>query len=184
MEFCYARVGRGVPQAGSTDADGRDVRWTAYARAAALQGLLVGGYWRFFPAQDLGWQVGMFSAGMALAVGGPLPLPPMVDVEDADGLAPGMLTDWTIECLERVQGLTGVRPVLYTSRWFLANQLQEDRLVGPGPPWPPWPLALAAWTPDPAWPDPRAVFWQYAGNVTVPWASGRVDLQRHRGALT
>lgn len=170
MEFCYLRAGRGHPSSG-TDAAGLDTLWSTYVPAAKAAGLAVGGYWRFYPSVDLGRQVLAFTDRLNAA---PLDLPPMVDVEDTDGLTPAALTDWAVQALTGVQARAGVAPVWYTNRSFLANALSPLRLAG-------WPLALAAWsgvTGD--WPDERAEFWQWAGDVVVPWAAGRVDLQRRR----
>jgi lysozyme len=170
MEYCYLRVGRGKPASG-TDIGGMDLRFGSYARDAQAAGLQVGGYWRFFPSVNLDRQVNAFAARLEAAA--PLDLPPMVDVEDADGLDQVALTDWTVQALTTVQAMVAVPPVLYTYRWFLANALNPalaDR----------WPLALAAYTTDPTWIDERALFWQWAGNAAVPWATGPVDLQRRR----
>lgn len=169
MEFCYARVGRGVPAPPSTDADGLDVRWESYLKAGLAAGLKVGGYWRFFPTEDLTTQVARFCDRLAGTT-----LPPMVDVEDHAAYPVVTLTDWAVSALDQVQAQTGVVPLLYSYRWFLANAVDVDRLV------PRWPLALAAYTGTDDWPDDRAVMWQYAGNVVVPWAAGNVDLDRMR----
>jgi lysozyme len=172
MEFCYLRAGRGKPSPPSTDGSGLDLRWDEYAPAAQAAGLQVGGYWRFYPSVELAGQVQAFCDRLN---GQALTLPPMVDVEDDGGLPPRSLTDWALWALTSVHmgNRSGVRPVFYTGRWFLANALEGARLAQ-------WPLALAAWTTDPTWPDERATFWQHAGDVAAPWASGRVDLQRRR----
>lgn len=172
MTFCFLRVGRGKPSS-ATDGAGLDVRWPTYQPAAAAAGFDVGGYWRFFPSVDLTSQVQAFCGRLNAA---PLALPPMVDIEDADGLGRDQLTTWARQALLSVQAnyRAGVRPVLYTYRSFLDEQLDADRLLVD------WPLALARWTDDERWPDDRAVFWQWAGDVTVPWSAGRVDLQRRR----
>jgi lysozyme len=169
MEYCYLRVGRGKPASG-TDFGGMDLRFGSYARDAKAAGLQVGGYWRFFPSVDLGRQVDAFTGRLAAAG---LDLPPEVDLEDADGRSQADLTDWAGQVLTAVKDRTGVVPVLYTYRWFLANALDPalaDR----------WPLALAAYTTDPTWIDDRAAYWQWAENADVPWATGPVDLQRRR----
>lgn len=171
MEFCYLRAGRGKPSS-ATDAAGLDTQWTAYARDAVAAGLQVGGYWRFFPSVDLDRQIDAFTRRVNFLPSGSLP--PLVDVEDTDGLLRAALTDWTTRALIGTSLKTGRVPVLYTYASFLAEQLDADRLL------PRWPLSLARWTTSEAWPDQRAEFWQYAGNVTVPWAAGRVDLQRRR----
>lgn len=172
MEFAYLRAGRGKPSSG-TLASGLDAWWPIYVREAQAAGLQRGGYWRFYPSVPLAQQVDLFAQQVNDATPTPLELPPMVDIEDADGLSQGALTDWAVSVLAAVRTQTGTMPVMYTYRWFLADALDAARLA-------PWPLALAAWTDDLDWPDERAVFWQYAGNAVVPWAAGRVDLQRRR----
>lgn len=145
--------------------------WPGYVRDGKAAGFQVGGYWRFYPSVDLEVQVTLFCNRLVAA--GSLDLPPMVDLEDADGLPAAALTDWAVRALSAVQDRIGVVPVWYTYRWFRDHALDAARLAQ-------WPLALAAYTTDPAWIDEQAVYWQWAQNVTVPWASGRVDLQRRR----
>ena len=166
MRFCYARVGRGVPSSG-TDNYGLDVRWQLYRDSARDAGMLVGGYWRFYPDWDLGLQVARFTDRLDQMPG---MLPPLLDIEDTGGLAPGPLTDWTIRCADLIHDRTGRTPTLYTGRSFLREHLQGWRLDR-------WERCLADWS-SAAWPDHSAVFWQHAGDVSVPWAAGRVDLQR------
>ena len=168
MRFVYGRVGRGVPASG-TDSYGLDVRWQQYRDAARDAGLLVGGYWRFFPDRDMALQVARFADRLDQMPG---MLPPMLDIEDTGGLGPGLLTDWTIRCADMIRDRTGRTPILYPgNRWFLANALQGWRLDR-------WERCLAAETGTAAWPDHSAVFWQYDLDTHVPWASGVVDLQR------
>lgn len=170
MEFAYFRAGRGHPSSG-TDTSGLDTWWSTYVPAAKAAGLAVGGYWRFYPSVDPGRQVLAFTDRLNAA---PLDLPPMVDIEDADGLSQTALTDWAVQALTGVQARVGVAPVWYTNRSFLADNLDAARLAQ-------WRLALAAWSGVATdWPDERAEFWQWAGDVVVPWAAGRVDLQRWR----
>lgn len=174
MEYCYPRVGRGVPQS-TTEPNGVDKRWLANAAAARTAGLGIGGYWRFFPDQDFERQVNLFTQQLAAAQ--PLTLPPWVDLEDTGGLDPTQLTFWAIQALEWVEEIAKVPPVLYTNRSFLRDRLQADRLL------PRWQLALAAYVDQTEWIDARATWWQWAQNVRPDWATGPVDLQRHRGAL-
>lgn len=169
MEFCYLRAGRGHPSSG-TDAAGLDTLWSSYVPAAKAADVQPGGYWRFYPSVDLARQVLAFTDRLTAAS---LDLPPMVDIEDADGLSQTALTDWAVQALTAVQARVGVAPLIYTNRWFLANALDPAQVAR-------WPLALAAYTTDPAWIDERATFWQWAQNVEVPWSDGLVDLQRRR----
>jgi lysozyme len=168
-EFCFMRVGRGVPASG-TDANGMDKLWPSYVSAAKSAHLHRGGYWRFFPSVDANKQVDAFVA--ALNTAAPLELPPLVDIEDQEGRDQATMTTWAARILARVEAGTGVTPLLYTYRWFLANALDYSQLAR-------YPIALAAYTGTDDWPDPRAVYWQYTGNSRVPWApNGPVDFQR------
>jgi GH25 family lysozyme M1 (1,4-beta-N-acetylmuramidase) len=168
MRFCYARVGRGVASSG-TDSLGRDINWQQYRDNARNAGLLVGGYWRFYPNVARQTQVDRFAQWLDQQPG---MLPPMVDVEDMGGLGLAQLTDWSITVLDAVRVATGRTPLLYPgSRWFLANALEGWRLDR-------WERCLAAETGTTSWPDHSAVFWQYNLDTSVPWATGRVDLQR------
>lgn len=181
MRFCWARVGRGRPAAG-TDGNGVDLRWPAYRAAARAAGLLVGGYWRFYPDVDLAAQVDRFARGLGDMRG---QLIPMLDAEDNPAkLAPGPLTDWYIRAATAVENAVGRRPLLYSYPLFLRDQLEWWRLDR-------WIRCIAHYSADPArwaqyavggaseaWPDHSAVFWQHAGNAQVPWAEGAVDLQR------
>lgn len=168
-EFAYLRAGRGITPASGVDSAGLDTKWNEYRAGAAAAGLKIGGYWRFFPQVSMDDQITKFSDRVSTQ----LELPPMVDIEDTGGLLRTALTDWAIRVLSGVETRTGVRPMLYTNKSFLA-ELDATRLL------PRWPLALARWTTDPTWPDDRAVFWQYTGNSRVGWATGPVDFQRTR----
>lgn len=170
MRFCYARVGRGVASSG-TDSSGRDVNWQRYRDNALNAGLLVGGYWRFYPNVARQIQVDRFAQWLQQAPG---MLPPMVDIEDTGGLGPAQLTDWSIATLDAVRAATGRTPLVYSNAWNFgftgAGILQEWRLDR-------WERCIAHGSAT-SWPSHSAVFWQYDLDTTVPWASGVVDLQR------
>jgi GH25 family lysozyme M1 (1,4-beta-N-acetylmuramidase) len=171
MRFVYARVGRGVPASG-TDSYGLDVRWQQYRDAARDAGLLVGGYWRFYPDRDMALQVARFADRLDQMPG---MLPPLLDIEDTGGLGPGPLTDWTIRCADMIRERTGRTPLIYSNAWNFgltggAGILQEWRLDR-------WERCVAHGSAT-SWPSHSAVFWQYDLDTHVPWASGVVDLQR------
>jgi lysozyme len=168
-EFCFLRVGRGVPGSG-TDTAGLDNRWFSFVRGAESVGLEKGGYWRFFPSVDLDLQISAFCTRL---LANQMDLPPLVDIEDAEGLDQATLTNWAVRAMTGVQAKLGVQPILYTNKSFLAVNLDWTKLSR-------WPLGLARWTTDPAWPDERATYWQYTGNSKVSWAKGPVDFQRTR----
>lgn len=166
MRFCFARVGRGVPSS-ATDGRGLDTHWPDYRAGALAADLLLGGYWRFYPAVDMSTQITRFAVALRQQDG---MLPPLVDIEDAGGLGYRELTDWSIRCLDAVKAATGRTPILYTGAGFLDRNLTSWRLDR-------WERCLANWSAT-AWPDHSAVFWQYKGDVRAAWAQGNVDLQR------
>jgi lysozyme len=162
--------------------DGTYVLNRARARAA---GLVTGAYHFAQPDRSLGdaeAEADHFLATAAIADGD---LPPVLDLERANGLTPAELQAWVKAYLERIRLRTGVRGVVYTSpnfwsrnmggtAWFATNGY---RVV--------W---VAHWTTDPAprvpasdWAGFGWTFWQYTSSGSVAGITGRVDLDRFAG---
>jgi GH25 family lysozyme M1 (1,4-beta-N-acetylmuramidase) len=165
--FFFGRVGRGIPDT-ATDSNGIDLRWRSNKLRSLGAGLKTGGYWRFFPSVDVNLQIQRFVEALSLQNG---MLEPLVDIEDAGGLSPQQLTDWAIYILEGVERRSGRRPTLYTGKNFYDTKLQYWRL------WK-WKLCIA-WQTSGRWREYGAHYWQYLLDTHVPWATGRVDLQRY-----
>ena len=55
-----------------------------------------------------------YYATMVLGINGPGDMPPVLDLENSGGLAPGALIDWTHRYLSTVRALTGRQPIIYT----------------------------------------------------------------------
>lgn len=166
-QYAIFRVGRGIKD-GATDANGIDKFWFINKRNAINAGLPVGGYWRFFPSVDQDIQVNRFVLALSQQPG---MLSPWVDIEDTGGLNATQLTTWAIQVLTKVEERCGRRPVLYTGKNFYDNNLEYQRLAN-------WELAIA-WQRTGKWSDYGACFWQYLLDTSVPWATGRVDLQKY-----
>jgi GH25 family lysozyme M1 (1,4-beta-N-acetylmuramidase) len=164
--YAIFRVGRGIAD-GATDMWGFDRQWRRNKDNAIAAGLPVGGYWRFFPSVGLIEQISKFVSALNQSPG---MLQPWVDIEDTGGLNPHDLTNWAIEVLSRVEEGTGWRPILYTGKNFLDTRLEYWRLDR-------WQQAIA-WQKTDSWGDYGSIFWQYLLDTNVPWARGRVDLQK------
>ncbi|WP_405134243.1 glycoside hydrolase family 25 protein [Nocardia sp. NBC_01388] len=119
-------------------------------------------------------------AAVALGQNGPLDLPPVLDMEDAGGLSPGGLIDWTHRYLNTVQALTGRTPIIYTYPRFWQTAMGDSNEFTRYPLWiadyrgndgPEVPGGWPAWT-----------FWQYTDSGNVPGINGGTDLNSYSGA--
>ena len=112
-------------------------------------------------------------------------LVPVLDLEDAGGLAPAELQEWVKGYLGRIYERTGAHGMIYASPNFWKNAMGDTTWFatnGYGMVW------VAHWTSGPAPTVPAAnwggsgwTFWQYTSSGSVPGISGRVDLDRFNG---
>ena len=162
--------------------DGTYVLNRARARSA---GLVTGAYHFAQPDRspaDAQAEADHFLATAAIADGD---LPPVLDLERANGLTPAELQGWVKAYLERIRARTGVRGVIYTSPnfwtrnmggtdWFATNGYRvvwvAHWTTGPAPTVPASDWAGFGWT-----------FWQYTSSGSVAGITGRVDLDRFDG---
>lgn len=166
-QYGIYRVGRGKPD-GATDQYGVDKFWRRNRSGSIKAGLKTGGYWRFFPDVDMGVQVNRFVEALDQIDG---MLDPWVDIEDTGGLSPTALTNWTNQCLALVSIKTNRKAVLYTGKNFYDTRLEYWRI-------PHFKLAIA-WQTTGKWREYGAHYWQYLLDTPVPWAAGKIDLQRY-----
>lgn len=108
-------------------------------------------------------------------------LPPVADIENNGGLQPAQYADSVTAFVTRLENLSGIKPIIYTSRYKWAQ-------VEPRPYWGEYDLWVAHYTtlPEPllptAWSD--WVFWQYTaqGDGLKYGAESRsIDLDRFNG---
>ena len=150
---------------------------TAGARAA---GLVTGGYHYAQPSLPISTatdqaRVLVRSLGELHTTG---TLPPVLDLEDAGGLAPRDLVTWAQQFLETVRALTGRTPIVYTYRYFW------DTAVGGSTAFSRYPLWQAAYTPTAPAPVGGSTawsLWQYTSDGSVPGIRGGVDVSRYAG---
>ncbi len=107
---------------------------------------------------------------------GPGDLPPVLDLEEHNGLSREQVTAWTRAWLDEAQRLTGRQPIIYTGPYFWNTYVGSTSFTnyrlwiasytsapGPGPLPGGWP----AWT-----------IWQWTSSGTVPGIVGLVDMNR------
>lgn len=152
-----------------------DHQWSANWIGSKGAGLKRGAYCFARPGSyDPAVQARAFVAAVG-ADRGELPL--VLDLEDAGGKSPADLVAWALIFLATVEGVTGVRPILYTYSGFLASALHSDKRLAAYPLWianyqshapaTPW-----AWT-----------YWQHSSSGAVQGIAGRVDVNVSAGTV-
>jgi GH25 family lysozyme M1 (1,4-beta-N-acetylmuramidase) len=168
VRFAYVRVSDGL-----THIDSEFDRNWAEARA---HGVLRGAYQFFRPGRDAAAQADLLLERMGPL--GPGDLPPVLDVETADGVSPEALVAGVRTWLARVEAATGRRPIVYTGRNVWRTAAGNADVAAP--------LWIAQWgvtCPDlpPPWTD--WTFWQTSATGSVPGISGDVDTDVFNGDL-
>lgn len=155
---------------------------TKGARSASL---VVGAYAYVRPALPISTattQAQYFAAtlGNVAKVG---TLPPILDLEESGGLAPGDLITWAQTFLETVRGLTGRTPIVYSYPYFWSSAMAGSTAFSRYPLWlaayrTTAPTPLAGW---PAW-----ALWQYSATASVDGipGAGAIDMSRFAGTKT
>ncbi len=145
----------------------------ANSRAA---GVIHGAYQFFEPSQDP-----IAQADMMLAKTGPLKpddLPPMIDVEVTDGLAPAAVAAAVKKWIAHVKAKTGRDPIVYTGFYFWGDNVGGANVL-------PSPLFHAQYTtaacPNIATPWTTWAFWQYTSSGAINGIAGNVDVDRFNG---
>ena len=170
--FAFAKATEGISVVDSQFA----TNWAGMQQA----GLLRGAYHFFRPAQDAHRQAENFVNQFAnpLALGD---LPPVLDVEDLDGVEVDQVLDRAEIWMRDVQVALGCRPILYTNRPFWRNTMGNSTRLAD------YYLWLAHYT---SAPEPRVtggwdswVFWQYSPQGTIPGVAGAVDLDYFNGQI-
>ncbi|MBS2017358.1 MAG: hypothetical protein JST00_31025 [Deltaproteobacteria bacterium] len=169
--FAFARVSDGVNTVDTKFAQ----NWPAMKAAGITRGV----YQFFRPSQDASAQAQLVIDRLA-ANGGLLPgdLPPVLDLESADGLAAATVVARAKTWLAKIEAKFGVKPIIYTAAFMtpvIGNNFSS---------YPLWvanyqttcPTMPGAWT--------KWQFWQNADNGSVPGVSGNVDTNLFDGAAS
>lgn len=168
--FAYIQISRSL-----TDLDPRfEENW----RRAREVGILRGAYQRFHPGQDVLAQANIFLSKLGPFQAGDLP--PMLDVEDADGLPAATIAERVRQWLDHVEPVVGVRPLIYTGFYFWRDQVGGADLSA----YPLWIANYSAVCPlvPPAW--TRWTIHQYSSTAVIPGITANtVDVNKFNGTL-
>jgi lysozyme len=168
--YAYIQISRSV-----TDLDAKfEYNW----RRAKEVGILRGAYQRFHPGQDVPTQAQIFLDRLTPYEIGDLP--PMLDVEDADGLTGPEIAAAVQQWMDIVEPALKIKPLIYTGFYFWRDVVLGADLSSH----PLWianysatcPLVPAPWT--------RWSFHQYSSQATIPGITANtVDVNLFNGTL-
>jgi lysozyme len=161
IDFAFIKATEGLG-----DVDPRFGQNWQESRAA---GLLRGAYHFLHPDLDAKQQAAHFLAVASLDADA---LPPALDVEVTNGVAPAGVSACVETWLDTVVAALGCKPVVYTDPWFWRQHVGADLAT--------YPLWLACYAPQaqlpPGWQS--WTFWQHSQSGQVAGIAGPVDLDR------
>ncbi len=137
-------------------------------------GVVRGAYHFFHPDEDAAAQAAHF---LSVVTPGAGDLPPVLDVEIAEGVDPAALTGDVQVWLDAVEKAVGAAPILYSGKAFVTADLPTGLAR--------YPLWLAEYTDaEPSAPGEweRWTFWQHSQSGRVDGVSGDVDLDFFAGS--
>ncbi|WP_156802459.1 glycoside hydrolase family 25 protein [Corynebacterium lubricantis] len=168
QRFAYVKASEGHGWA--NDFYGEDVA------AANAAGLLTGAYHYARPDSNPHAQANYFAS---MVNSGPATnLPPVLDLEETDGLNAVDLQNWTRAFLQTFEAQTGRTPMIYTYRYFWVDEMANTTEFSN------YPLWLAAYqdqAPAPMGGWDTVSFWQRSETGTVSGVDANVDLNLFNG---
>jgi lysozyme len=155
-----------------------DVKFPYNWQQAKANGILRGAYQRFHPAQDVIAQAKLFLDKLGpFQVGD---MPPMLDVEDSDGLSATQIAAAVKQWMDYVEPRVGVKPIIYTGYYFWRDSVGSADFSQ-------HPLWIANYSATcPLVPDhwTRWAFHQYSSTVTLPGITANtVDVNKFNGTI-
>jgi lysozyme len=170
VKYAFIQISRSL-----TDIDAKfPYNW----RRAKEVGILRGAYQRFRPGQDVIGQADLFL--QKLGPYEPGDLPPVLDVEDADGLSPSEIAARVRQWIDHVEPRLGIRPIIYTGYYFWRDSVGGADFSQ----YPLWIANYSATCPlvPPAW--TRWTIHQYSSTAMIPGITANtVDVNRFNGTL-
>ena len=108
-------------------------------------------------------------------------LPPVLDVETADGESSDTVLNAIQEWMDAVEAALNRQIIIYTNASFWTNTLGNSTRFSNRALW----IAEYTSAPQPNFPSafPDFSFWQYSQSGTVPGISGDVDMDRFNGSM-
>jgi lysozyme len=165
--FAFAKATEGTSVLDATFA----ANWAGMQSA----GVIRGAYHFYRPQQDSTQQAQFFLSVVKIQPGD---LPPVIDIEENDGVTGSALTGGVQNWLDIVAQGCGVTPIIYTRTSFW-NQYFDGSFGD-------YPLWLARYSSQPgALPNGWSVwtFWQYSQSLTISGVSGDVDHDYFNGSM-
>src|SRR6185503_19733817 len=167
--FAFARVSDGVKHSDSEF----DENWQGIKAAGLVRGV----YQYFRPGQDPIAQADLLISRVGTL--DPDDLPPVIDVETANGQPTSVVVSQVKTWIDRVKAKTGRSPIIYAASGFW-NTLPSTSKFAPQTLWvanygakcPSMPTTWSEWA-----------FWQYSETGSVPGVSGGIDLDVFNGSL-
>ena len=151
-----------------------DQNWSGMKSA----GLLRGAYQYWLPAKDP-----VAQAQAMLDIMGPMEagdLPPVVDVEQTDGLGAAEIASRLKTWIDHVEAAIGRKPIIYSGKYFWQDNVKSTAFVD-------YPLWIPNYSldcpdlPNGYWSDWQ--FFQYTSTGSVSGVSGNVDRNQWNGSL-
>lgn len=168
VKFAYIQISRSL-----TDLDAKFAfNW----KRAKEVGILRGAYQRFQPGQDVIGQAKLFM--QKLGTPQPGDLPPLLDVEDANGLTGPQIAAAVKQWIDYVEPKVGVKPIIYTGYYFWRDSVGGADFAA----YPLWIANYGATCPlvPPTW--TRWAVHQYSSTVTLPGITANtVDVNKFNG---
>ena len=168
--FVFTRISDGLGSIDSTF----PTNWPGMKSA----GLVRGAYQFFRPSQDPTAQANLVISKLAAAGGlKPGDLPPVLDLETADGVASATVRSRALTWLTRIEAATGVKPLVYTAA-FMSDVIGTGFgsytlwVANYGTTCPTMPSGWSNWH-----------FWQDSDNGTVSGIAGATDTDQFNGNL-
>lgn len=170
-QFAFVRISDGLNHP--------DTKWAQNWPGTKAAGLVRGAYQFFRPSQDAGLQAQMVLDKLAAAGGlQPGDLPPVLDLESADGLASSTVVTKAKAWLNKIEAAIGQKPIIYTAA-FMSSVIGTSFggytlwVANYGTTCPTMPSGWTDWQ-----------FWQNADDGSVAGIAGGVDTDFFNGSLT
>jgi lysozyme len=170
VKYAYIQISRSL-----TDID---VKFPYNWAQAKANGILRGAYQRFQPGMDVIGQAKLFLD--KLGPFQPGDLPPMLDVEDANGLNATQIAAAVKQWIDYVEPRVGVKPIIYTGFYFWRDSVGGANFSQ----YPLWIANYSATCPlvPPTW--TRWAFHQYSSTAMIPGITANtVDVNKFNGTL-
>ncbi|MCS4490719.1 glycoside hydrolase family 25 protein [Corynebacterium sp. ES2794-CONJ1] len=146
------------------------------ANAAHAAGLSVGSYHYARPSGDPIAQARHYADQITRIAAHPLP--PVLDLEVAEGKNPQELAAWTRDFLNEFKAQSGRQPMIYTYRYFWMHEMANTSEFSE---YPLWLAAYQSKAPDPVGGWDVLDFWQRTGKGRVSGIGTDVDLNLYNG---